>query len=359
MNLDGFSLDQLGAALRESPGLLGKREIQRIARATEGLSGEIRNGDDAAAIPDGDGYTLLAAEGMLPAFLSADPWFAGFCAVLTNVNDIAAMGGRPLALVDVLFTGGQQHELGAVLDGLAAGANTYGVPIVGGHVSRSDGPPHLAAAIVGKARRLISSFAARPGDVVLACIDLRGEYRGQSLNFDAVTAAKPSDARAQLAILPELAELGLVHAGKDISMAGLPGTLLMLLESSGCGAVLDLAAVPAPESARTDPLRWLRAFPSCGFLLVAAPNHVREVSTRFADLGMAAAAVAELRDGHSLDLSYAASSYRYWDLERAALVGFEAAAQGAETCLSCTSKSAGRTAVTSATTHPPRSSART
>jgi selenophosphate synthetase-related protein len=49
--------------------------------------------------------------------------------------------------------------------------------------------------------------------------------------------------RDDLAILPHLAETGLCKAGKDVSMGGIVGSLLMLLETSKCGAVLDLDAV--------------------------------------------------------------------------------------------------------------------
>ena len=38
-------------------------------------------------------------------------------------------------------------------------------------------------------------------------------------------------------------------AAKDVSMAGIAGTLGMLAEASGCGAVLDVAAVPRPAEA--------------------------------------------------------------------------------------------------------------
>ena len=38
-------------------------------------------------------------------------------------------------------------------------------------------------------------------------------------------------------------------AAKDVSMAGIAGTLGMLAEASGCGAVLDVAAVPRPAGA--------------------------------------------------------------------------------------------------------------
>ena len=52
-------------------------------------------GDDCAAIPDGDGFLLFAIEGFMNEFVARDPWFAGWCGVMVNVSDIAAMGGGP------------------------------------------------------------------------------------------------------------------------------------------------------------------------------------------------------------------------------------------------------------------------
>jgi AIR synthase-related protein len=324
MNLGDERLSQLVSALGQSRALRAKQDIQPVARLLSRCAGDIRNGDDAAVLPDRDGYTLIAAEGMLPSFVQAEPWFAGFCAVMTNVSDIAAMGGRPRALVDVFFATHDDVHTADVLEGLAAGAEKFAVPLVGGHTARSAEAPYLSAAIVGRAKRLITSFDARPGDVVIACIDLRGEFRGDSLNFDAVSCADAQQVRAQLELLPELAEAELVHAGKDISMAGLVGTLLMLIETSGCAATLDLAAVPAPASALTQPLRWLSAFPSFGYLLVAAPAHVAEVIARAQAYGVHAATVAQLHAGTTLDVTYGADTARYWDLARQPLLGFGA-----------------------------------
>jgi AIR synthase-related protein len=322
MDLTGHNLTDLVRSLRCSRALQAKQDIQQVARSLGKHSGTILNGDDAAALPDDDGYTLIAAEGMLPSFVQAEPWFAGFCAVMTNVSDIAAMGGRARAIVDVLFAGADAEQTDAVLAGLGAGADMFGVPIVGGHTGRGSELPYLSAAIVGKARRLITSFAARPGDVLLVCIDLRGQFRADTGNFDAVSGRDPRDIRGQLALLPQLAEAELVHAGKDISMAGLVGTLLMLLETSGCGALLDLAAVPSPAAARSQPLRWLQAFPSYGYLLAARPAHAAEVSARFADMGVSATVVAQLRPGSTLSIQYQDQTLDYWDLSNEALLGF-------------------------------------
>ena len=55
-------------------------------------------------------------------------------------------------------------------------------------------------------------------------------------------------------------------AAKDVSMAGVVGTLGMLAEASGCGAVLDVGDVPAPAGATTGD--WLTCFP--GFAMITA-----------------------------------------------------------------------------------------
>lgn len=323
MKLAAGELRPLMAALGESRGLLSKREIRAAARELGPAAGAIQNGDDTAALPDPDGgYTLFAAEGMFPGFVQAEPFFAGLCAVLANVNDIAAMGGRARAIVDVLWAGEQAEQTREVLAGLRAGSLLFGVPIVGGHTGRSTGGAYLSAAVLGKARRLISGFAARPGQRVLACIDLAGRFRDDTANFDALNRTEPQLVRARLELLPQLAEAGLVGAGKDISMAGLLGTLLMLLETSGCGAQLDLAAVPAPEAAVGQARRWLEAFPSYGFLLSVEPRHVGQIVDRFAALGVAAAPIALVTEERTLDVNYGGETVRYWDLTRETLMGF-------------------------------------
>jgi len=312
-----------------SRGELGlKQDIQLAAKAFGksargnwlGEPSEVRNGDDAAALraPDGS-YVLLAAEGMRADFVAADPWFAGYCAVMVNVSDIAAMGGRPWAVVDVLFLGSGAND--RVLEGMQAASATFGVPVVGGHTTRVDGPTQLAAAIVGRARRLIESHTAKPGQLLVAAIDLRGTFRNFS-SFNAATTAVPEQLRAQLGLLAELAEAGRVSAGKDISNAGVCGTLLMLLEASNVGAVLDLGDLPAP--AAVDPLRWLTAFPSYGFLLAVDPDQAAPVCDRFRSHDVAAAVVGEITAEPRLWLAYGQERALYHDLSKAPFTGFGA-----------------------------------
>lgn len=100
-----LNLKQLAAELKQSLGIVRKQDIQTASQILElPANSSIRVGDDCAAIPDRDGYTLLAAEGMWHVLVEQDPWFAGWCAVIVNVSDIAAMEGRAIAVVDTIWT---------------------------------------------------------------------------------------------------------------------------------------------------------------------------------------------------------------------------------------------------------------
>jgi thiamine monophosphate kinase len=154
-----------------------KALIHRAFQPAAGVAGDIQLGDDCAAIPNpsGPGYLLFAAEGMLESFVRDDPWFAGYSAVMVNLSDVAAMGGRPLAIADVLWTPSEAIS-DSIWAGMRAASEAYGVPIVGGHTTRiGSGNAALAAAVLGHAgERLITSFDARPGDHLVIAIDMTG-----------------------------------------------------------------------------------------------------------------------------------------------------------------------------------------
>ncbi|MBY6260947.1 sll0787 family AIR synthase-like protein [Azospirillum sp. 412522] len=324
------SLSELADRLRASPGFAHKADIAAVVGAL-GVggagAGTVPVGDDCAALPDGDGHLLVAAEGFVNGFVAAEPWFAGWCGVMVNVSDIAAMGGRPLAIVDALWSCGEEQAR-PILDGLRAASAAYGVPIVGGHTNSRSDRPQLAVSIVGRAGPLLTSFDARPGDRLMMAVDLRGRYHEPNPFFDAATAAPPERLRGDLALLPGLADDGLCRAAKDISMAGTVGTALMLLECSGVGAVIDVAAVPAPPDVPLD--RWLLSFPSFGFLLSVAPEHEATVAARFHARGLACTTIGEVRRGSEVTLTDGMDSVPLWDFADRPLIGCGTAGLSAE-----------------------------
>jgi AIR synthase-related protein len=318
-------LPELAATLRAALGVEHKRDIQAAARAFPDVLGgpwgaaTVRLGDDAAAIPDGEGYLLFAAEGMWPELVATEPRFAGYCAVMVNASDIYAMGGRPLAIVDALFAGSDEAARPLWL-GMSDAAARFGVPIVGGHTNLHSPYPALAAAVLGRAKRLLTSFDARPGHTLVAAIDLRGRMHPRHAFWNASLDGSAERLRADYAVLPALAEAGLAGAAKDISMGGLVGTALMLLEASGVGATLALGEIPRPEGVPLE--RWLLAFPSYGFLLSVAPENVARVVEVFAARAIAAAAVGRVDDTRRLTLTEGDAAACVWDLAREPLTGF-------------------------------------
>src|ERR1700753_1155087 len=155
-----LAISALAERLRQSSGIAAKSDIAAVARSL-GLSGDdvIPVGDDCAAIPDGDGYLLFAIEGFMNEFVAGDPWFAGWCGAMVNISDIAAMGGRPIAVVNAIWADGET-KAAPVLAGLKEGGEAFAVPVVGGHTNVRTDRGQLSVAILGRAKKLLTSFDA-------------------------------------------------------------------------------------------------------------------------------------------------------------------------------------------------------
>ena len=75
---------------------------------------------------------MAACDAIVPSMVERDPEWAGWCSVLVNVNDLAAMGAVPAGLLDAV--GARDASFAArILAGLRRAAAAYGVPVLGGH----------------------------------------------------------------------------------------------------------------------------------------------------------------------------------------------------------------------------------
>lgn len=316
-------LSALISSLRNSVSILHKQDIQTAANAIGQYVPTANNtpihlGDDCAAIPDGDSYLLLAAEGIWPQLVTQDPWFAGWCAIMVNISDIAAMGGSPMAVVDALWS--QSITASTPLwRGMQAAAQAYNVPIVGGHTNCHSPYDGLAVAILGRAQRLITSFDACPGDDLVMVIDMAGSYYGDYPFWNAATTADPDRLRQPIGLLPKLAESRLCNAGKDISMGGLAGTTLMLAEASGVGAILNLDLIPHPSDIPWH--KWLTSFPSFGFLLSSPPENLAKIQALFQPHELTCKAIGKVTAGSQVFLQQAGAQQLFWNLTQS-LTGF-------------------------------------
>lgn len=305
-------LEQLAASVRSAPALQAKRELAVLGR----LPG-VADGDDAALVPHAGAFLVVCGEALHPAFVRSDPHAAGAAAVVTNAADVRAMGGRPLALVDMLVSPDRAHAE-AVLDGLAWAAGLLGVEVVGGHLTIGH-EPALSASCTGVAERPLRSRDARPGDALLAAFALDGRYRGDTNFFSSLRDRPPERLRDDGEALVELAATGLCRAARDISMPGVAGSLLQLVEAAGCGATLDLDRLPRPAQVPLE--RWLMTFPSFGFLLAVPPELAADAAEPFVRRGLACAECGRLDDSGVLRLAAADRAAPVWDLGREPFTG--------------------------------------
>lgn len=281
------------------------KDVTGLLEETYNISGKtlLGFGDDASALEIGNSQVLLmAADGMWGKLMEADPWWAGYCSVLVNVNDIAAMGGIPLGMTNVLST--MDKEIcSKIMDGINEGVKKFGVPMVGGHVHPDAPYNSLDVSITGIMNRedIITSCGARPGHKVLVAIDLDGEIHPQfRLNWDTTTMKSPELVQAQIKAMNELAGKHLVSAGKDISNPGTLGTLGMLLEASNVGATVELELIPRNPDVNWED--WLLLYPGAGFILTAEPDKVKDIMEILEKVNITTSVVGDITSDRKLYL---------------------------------------------------------
>jgi putative N-acetyltransferase (TIGR04045 family) len=225
-------------------------------------------GDDGVPVPGSD--LVAACDAIVPSMVERDPEWAGWCAVLVNVNDLSAMGAVPAGLLDAL--GARDASFAArVLSGLRRGAAAWGVPVLGGHTQLGV-PAALSVTALGRlpaGRGPVPGGGGRPGHEVRLTVDLGGTWRPgyAGRQWDSTSYRSPAELQAMTRCLAAGADVRRPAAAKDVSMAGIAGTLGMLAEASGCGAVLDVARVLRPAAASMGD--WLTCFPGFGLVTTA------------------------------------------------------------------------------------------
>jgi thiamine-monophosphate kinase len=171
-----------------------------------------------------------------------DPRRVGRKALAVNLSDLAAMAARPLAGVVAVAlprVGGLELAI-QLFEGMIPLAERFSLAIAGGDTNSWDGPLVISITLLGAvtARGPLLRSGAKPGDRILVTGAFGGSILGRHLDFEP---------RVDEALL--LAERYELHAGIDAS-DGLSVDLNHLVEESGCGAVINLDAVPIADDAR-------------------------------------------------------------------------------------------------------------
>mgnify|MGYP000188682266 CR=1 FL=1 len=320
----GSELQQLVESIRDYAGLTRKQPIREVFEklVNQQYGPQLPNwGDDTAVIPWRDEYLLFAADGMMSGLLLNEPYAAGKAAVMVTVNDIYAMGGRPIGMVNVMASG-DDDQRAAIVEGIAKGCRKLCVPMLGGHL-HPDAPPSspaLSVAILGSARKPLRSHLAAAGDNLVLAVDTDGRRGCKSVvSWDANSGKTSEQLLHRLEALPIIAEQELAFAAKDISNAGIIGTTAIMMENSGKGAVIDMDAVPLPADI---PLAdWIRCFQSFGFILSVAPEKTNRVLDIFAQRHIRAAVIGTVTDTPLVTLRLGGDTQALFDFTRDEITG--------------------------------------
>jgi thiamine-monophosphate kinase len=296
-------------------------EFERIARFFAPLAapGALGLKDDAALIdgPDGQQYVLTAdaiVEGV--HFLSDDPPAQIAQKLLrVNLSDLAAKGATPVGylLVTALPPARGEAWLEAFAAGLAADQATYGIGLLGGDSTATNGPATLSVTALGRvaAGQAILRGGARPGDVVyvsgtlgdaaLGLRVLRGELGGIDAAAQAFLAVRYRLPQPRLALGQRL--VGSAQAMADIS-DGLVADLGHIAEVSGAGAVIEAAHLPLSPAARAaiaaDPLRLAAALSGGDdyeLLFTARSELAAKLAAIAGEIGVAVTAIGRIEAG--------------------------------------------------------------
>lgn len=270
-------------------------------------------GDDAAVIPNGEGYLLLAADGIMANLIKKEPYAAGKAAIMVCANDIYAMGGRPLAMVNVLGCSDETMRRD-VIEGIKKGCDKLRVPMLGGHLHPDSPLPSLSVATLGFARKLLRGHLADDGQDIIFAVDLDGRPGCKSVTSWDTNSGKSSEQIIhRLEMLPLIAEKELANCCKDISNAGLLGTIAIMIENSGKGAVIDIERIPIPPN--LDLVQWCLCFQSYGFVLSVQPNLTEQVIGMFASREITAAVVGQVRGDRKIILKQGLQEETLFDFE--------------------------------------------
>ncbi len=208
--------------------------------------------DDAAVFKLTDEIALVMTIDFFTPIVD-DPYDFGRIAAANALSDVYAMGGVPLAAMNVVAFPLEQlggDVLREILRGGADVAAAAGIAVVGGH-SIDDPEPKYGMSVTGTVHpdELISNAGARPGDVLVLTKPLGvgaiTTARKRGLRDDDLLARAVRTMVALNDTASAAARAAGAHAMTDVTGFGLLGHLHSLGRASGVAAVIDAAAVPA------------------------------------------------------------------------------------------------------------------
>lgn len=253
-----------GCAAKYAAGRLEELLAGFAPADSENLLVGLSPADDAAVYKLDDERALIFTTDFFPPMVD-DPALFGAVAAVNALNDVFAMGGKPLLALSVAAFPEELplESVRAVFDAAAAKVEEAGALLAGGHTIRDDEPKY-GLAVVGTAHpdAIWRKSSAVPGDAVyltkplgtgLVLTGVRKKVLGDEELQAAAAAMRELNDRAAEALRPFEPS-----AVTDVTGFGLFGHAHEMAERSGVCIVLDPASIPALPGALAVARRGLR-----------------------------------------------------------------------------------------------------
>ena len=279
-------------------------------------------GEDAAGIlveENGNTLILLTTDAITEEFSNTSPWAAGFSAIMVGADDIYACGGHPIA-ASAIISSDNPHIRDQLLDGILEASRQFEIPLVRGHTADKTSNVGVSATVVGTINKkfYISAGGAKIGDDIVVIADFDGRVGKSSRYYwDSVTYKSKEEILQKKQVMQKIAEQRIVHSSKDISNGGIFGTLLLLLQYSQKGALIDLELIQSPPGIVTSdfPLvEYVKMYLTSAFLVTTSKSNFTKVQEIGKKFGLEVFKIGQITNDAQIRLKFKNHTEEYLDL---------------------------------------------
>ncbi|MHA1471681.1 MAG: AIR synthase related protein [Promethearchaeota archaeon] len=306
-------LDKISEYIRTNKNILEKSEISPFVSNINKNSFKSPRifsdiGQDSAAIKnDSDMLTLITTDRIKTSYIENFPLGAGFSSILVGVDDIYACGGKPLAASIIISF--KDHITGnKMIDGICKGSKLFKVPIVRGHTNIKEFN-ELSSTVIGEIKRdeYISATNAQDRDKIILAVDFNGKIgRASKLHWDTVTYKSSEEILNKRMAMSEIAKKKIVNSSKDLSNAGIFGTIMQLVNYSKVGALVNVNKIKIPPTLKQVGYTletFIQMFLTTSYILTAQQDHCEEIINIFNKRGLKASIIGEIITENVLKIS--------------------------------------------------------
>jgi selenophosphate synthetase-related protein len=314
-------LDNIVASIKSHRGLQRKADIGLLSDIIAKNGGDViaARGEDGAVLSVDGRSIVFAADGIMEELADSNPEWAGYCSVLVNVHDVLAMGGRPVAAVNVI-SAKDERTISAIVRGMKCACEKFDVKMVGGHLHPKASHNSISVAMMGIVRsgKPVLSTTARRGDSVIIICDCRGEFTpGIPYSWDCTS--KRTKREIAETVDKAISALSNFTSAKDISNPGMIGTLAMLLEASKVGAEVSVDDIALPSG--TDLIQWLTAYQGFGFIGTAQEKALRKIASVLEGTGLSVSIIGKITKKRELRVKLGSAERVVFDFTKESITG--------------------------------------